>query len=1807
MKSSMKKRVLAVVLCMVLMLSTGISTMADGEVAAGTPVPESGASQEPAAVSVEGEAVEGEQTPAEEPTDPETSTETQEETPTEPSAAESKDEPAADTNNVSGVTELVGGNVIQDEPSEQETESDSTEQEPEIVSEATELKQEFKDETGNVTQRVTANIPEGAFQANASEVTMEVNYLDEAAENHVKELMTAALPENEILGDYILYDIKFKVNGEVTEPQKAITITFEGSGLHIEDTTKANTFYIDPADPAVQDDKDEIVEITQKSEMIENLQNAGQSIEDIDEYDLSEISVKEDGTADKILMEGRISTVYGCYVEKTPVQVLEYTDDDVTINVNAYTEDAIPTGASLKVVPLRSDKKETEEQYKEVEKQLNKKAENEEYDIAGFLAYDISFINENGEEVEPNGDVKVTMDYKRDAIPEGVKEASDLDVTVMHLEENKSGEVKDVVDMNEENNVEALETTDNKVQKVEFVTKSFSVYTITWKRYNNDSYPLTINMHYVDTEGKGINGKDGEKKEVSNKGDIDLTTSDYQMDISDYEYQYTTIDRYNNSTRVTEINRYNNSLNMKYNKYYNWPGSGSNTYNVYFVYKKTSSGGGGTGSGTTLGTPDHNKYIKSNGNDSYTLSLDVTGKQTQEVDPIDIMIVLDYSGSMKASLGGADGTPVDQNSSRIAKTRNALISLYDQLADVSQTTDIRFSVVSFGKHATLETGWTSYNSFGQLFGANKTFSLNSMYSACGDGTNWQSGILLANEQMNDADPTARKYFLFVTDGLPTYRYSDGGAAVDGHIDNNKTSGNVYGTGSSDEQQSHVGDNLNAAAAQYNASSNLKSAYAKYVVDVASSSTKKDAACYSLASTMGAAGTAYRENNQTKVSKELRTPGFLQGTTDTQLTTAFETIAANIKETEYTNVYIEDELSEYVDFADEPNAKVYTVTKNGSEEVETEMSADAYSIAIDEENKKIRVDLLGGAALEKDVTYRVKYDISVEASAKQAYINNGYSYGDTTGDADTDAWDNVPATSSGQPGFHSNKQAVVGYKENGGEPKTADYKHPVVQIDTGDIVKPDPNPLNGSITKTMGEVNDGKYPITLNVKARQETTSENADVDVVLVIDLSNSMTNNETTRLEDTKTAAKAFVKNFIGESGTTNEKRRVAIVTFHNYATRALEFTGDVDSINSIIDGLKTPTQINPKDTTNGGTNTEDGFKMAKAVADDAVRTENEYVIFLTDGVPTYRNKDSGDGYTSDSSGTVTSYKEYVAAVEAGGELTKSVKGIYTIGLLNGYNADSADMDVARRLLASSHSELTNYKSCYYPKYAYKDYNDITNGTTNNNRWDTSKDYSYSAGYFEITSTDQSASKLEEIWTELASIIQNNTSGLTGDGWTVTDKMADNVTFQNLHDAEMNGHKLTLSDNGKTLTTTLEDGKDFTVATFDSKTNTITWHLKEELAVKSEKFDNGYNYDYNLIYYVNFEDTGSTEFRKTNDDTYVDVGVDGKKLYPPKMPFFINVIGTKVISGTTNTLSGAKFKIYRDEAKTDLIAEVTADDSGKFQFQVGQTDLSLSSEESASAEAYTGTIYLEETEAPYGYQKDNKLHAVMINVTDVTYQAAASGGIQEGTPSGTVALSYTREDESDLLSLSNDNLILNYSNVAVPDWGIIKRSASNPNNYLEGAEFGLYKKNDSGVDKNPSYTGKSDAKGLINVWKDAANENAEIRSQFIPAGTYILKETKAPNAYQLSDEEWTITIAGNGDVTIKDKSGTTISKIENLPEIEGIDKNGVYFYFDNTILYELPSTGGPGIFLYMVGGVLLMMAAALILYKNKHREVLEN
>ena len=61
------------------------------------------------------------------------------------------------------------------------------------------------------------------------------------------------------------------------------------------------------------------------------------------------------------------------------------------------------------------------------------------------------------------------------------KALSNTNVTVMHLEEDENGQVKDVVDMSENDQLKKVDTSEKKeVQTAEFVTESFSAFTLTW-------------------------------------------------------------------------------------------------------------------------------------------------------------------------------------------------------------------------------------------------------------------------------------------------------------------------------------------------------------------------------------------------------------------------------------------------------------------------------------------------------------------------------------------------------------------------------------------------------------------------------------------------------------------------------------------------------------------------------------------------------------------------------------------------------------------------------------------------------------------------------------------------------------------------------------------------------------------------------------------------------------------------------------------------------------------------------------------------------------------------------------------------------------------------------------------------------------------------------------------------------------------------------------------------------------------------------------------------------------------------------
>lgn len=225
-------------------------------------------------------------------------------------------------------------------------------------------------------------------------------------------------------------------------------------------------------------------------------------------------------------------------------QQLEYEDDQVKVHVTASEEGIIPDHASLKVVPLvkqevtnemtDEQKQEVEainKKYDEAEKKLTEKAEKEAYDIAGFLAYDISLVDADGNKVEPNGDVKVTMDYKQPVIAEDavqtvndtewLNSTKDLDVTVLHLEEDNKGKVTDVVDMTAEDtngDAEINTTSENEIQKVTITTNSFSTFAITYSNYS-------VTVKYVDQNGADITSDQFTQNEVSIDKGEDLVIS----------------------------------------------------------------------------------------------------------------------------------------------------------------------------------------------------------------------------------------------------------------------------------------------------------------------------------------------------------------------------------------------------------------------------------------------------------------------------------------------------------------------------------------------------------------------------------------------------------------------------------------------------------------------------------------------------------------------------------------------------------------------------------------------------------------------------------------------------------------------------------------------------------------------------------------------------------------------------------------------------------------------------------------------------------------------------------------------------------------------------------------------------------------------------------------------------------------------------------------------------------------------------------------------------------------------------------
>ena len=252
------------------------------------------------------------------------------------------------------------------------------------------------------------------------------------------------------------------------------------------------------------------------------------------------------------------------------LEELKYEDEQVSVVVTATEEGAIPAGATLKVLPITLENSETKTQYEDVEKRIQEKVAEDEKEVVGFLAYDITFVDSAGNKVEPNGKVKVSMDYKNAELPQEVveKEATDAEVTVLHLEEDENGEVKQVVDMSAEKKatVDTLATGEGtKIQNMEVETESFSVFTIMWKSY------YKISVKYVDENGRELSHEDFRTKNLSKDLGNEVKLSDYapssvEIGGKTYAYQRARINTLNgNEAKRVRVRRSDGKTRYEYN------------------------------------------------------------------------------------------------------------------------------------------------------------------------------------------------------------------------------------------------------------------------------------------------------------------------------------------------------------------------------------------------------------------------------------------------------------------------------------------------------------------------------------------------------------------------------------------------------------------------------------------------------------------------------------------------------------------------------------------------------------------------------------------------------------------------------------------------------------------------------------------------------------------------------------------------------------------------------------------------------------------------------------------------------------------------------------------------------------------------------------------------------------------------------------------------------------------------------------------------------------------------------------------
>lgn len=169
------------------------------------------------------------------------------------------------------------------------------------------------------------------------------------------------------------------------------------------------------------------------------------------------------------------------------------------------------------------------------------------------------------------------------------------------------------------------------------------------------------------------------------------------------------------------------------------------------------------------------KIVKPTTNpNQFEISVDVISGASEVAKPVDVVFVIDKSGSMQKNISGTD-VGFDNYNSRWQMTKRSLDKLSKSL--LAQGNDVRLSAVSFGSDWSSSSGntavWAENSNFnGSPFTNNATAFMNNTIITTNpttSGTPTYMGVELGTKILQEnARSEAKKFLIVLTDGMATF-------------------------------------------------------------------------------------------------------------------------------------------------------------------------------------------------------------------------------------------------------------------------------------------------------------------------------------------------------------------------------------------------------------------------------------------------------------------------------------------------------------------------------------------------------------------------------------------------------------------------------------------------------------------------------------------------------------------------------------------------------------------------------------------------------------------------------------------------------------------------------------------------------------------------------------------------------------------------------------------------------------------------------------------------------------------------------